>query len=162
MIEVFHWSLGFKDINKKKKKILLVGVLWRRRRGRTRRRLWVPAGLSLFLLLFRCFCIVTVEIDGCIFDKSHYKRLWAANSKQNKALLRFKIAISYKMIVSGVFITKRNFVRLKLRGQTAPFFFLVCVCEREFREGNYFILFSVKLADLYCCLGWFVLIWANF
>ena len=139
MIEVFHWSLRFKDQKKKK---LLVGVLWRRRRGRKRRRLWVPAGLSLFLLLFRCFCIVTVEIDGCIFDKSHYKRLWAANSKQNKALLRFKIAISYKMIVSGVFITKRNFVRLKLRGQTDPFFFFFVVCVWERISGGklfYFI-----------------------
>ena len=130
----------------------MVGVLWRRRRGRKRRRLWVPAGLSLFLLPFCCFCIVTVEIDGCIFEKSHYKRLWAANSKQNNALLRFKIAISYKMIVPGVFITDRNFVRLKLRGQTDPFFFFWCVCVREF--GREIILFYFPLNWLICIVVW--------
>ena len=133
MIEVFHWSLRFKDINKKKK-ILLVGVLWRRRRGRKRRRLWVPAGLSLFLLRFRCFCIVTVEIDGCIFDKSHYKRLWAANSKQNKALLRFKIAISYKIFCKAKTICLWRFhyetqlCSVEITGPNGTFFFFWCVC----------------------------------
>ena len=166
MIEVFHWSLRFKDINKKKKKYCWLAFSEEDGEGEKEGDSGYQQVYLFLYFLFAAFALLPLRLMG-VFLINHITSVYELRIL-NKTKLFYvlksqfltKYFVKLKRSVCGVFITRRNFVRLKLRGQTELFFFFgVCVCE--FLEGNYFIVFSIKLADL-CCLGWFVFIWANF
>ena len=119
-----------------------------------------------FFFLFAAFALLPLRLMG-VFLINHITSVYELRILNKTKLFcvlksQFLTKCKAKTICLWRFHYETQLCSVEITGPNGTFFFFFLVCVCEFLEGNYFILYSVKLSDLCCCLGWFVFIWANF
>ena len=166
MIEVFHWSLRFKDRNKKKKKNCWLAFSEEDGEGEKEGDFGYQQVYLFFSFLFAAFALLPLRLMG-VFLINHITSVYELRIL-NKTMLfcvlksQFLTKCKAKTICLWRFHYVTQLCSVEITGPNGIFFFFFWCVRVWISGGNYFILFSVKLSDLCCCLGWFVFIWANF
>ena len=157
MIEVFHWSLRFKDINKKKKKkYCWLAFSEEDGEGEKEGDSGYQQVYLFFFFLFAAFALLPLRLMG-VFLRNHITSVYELRIL-NKTMLfcvlksQFLTKCKAKTICLWRFHYETQLCSVEITGTNGTFFFFFwCVCVNFWRE---IILFYFPLNWLICVVVW--------